>query len=94
MFEQDDVENFASITQMAKGQMAERLNLNNRMGLGRDGAPLVAPLDWPGPGRAYKGFGEYNQRDFLSLWCDYLADGAAGNGRPAGGPVPRAASID
>jgi hypothetical protein len=94
MFEQDDVENFASITQMARGQMAQRLNLNNRMGLGRDGAPLVAPLDWPGPGRAYQGFGEYNQRDLLSLWCDYLSDGAAENGRPAGGPVPRAASID
>ena len=39
MFEQDDVENWTSITQMAKGMMAERLNLHSRMGLMRDGTP-------------------------------------------------------
>ena len=37
MFEQDDVENWVSITQMARGTMARRLNLNSRMGLTRDG---------------------------------------------------------
>ena len=33
MFEQDDVENWVSITDMATGSMARRLNLNSRMGL-------------------------------------------------------------
>ena len=37
MFEQDDVENWVSITKMARGTMARRLQLNSRMGLTRDG---------------------------------------------------------
>jgi phenylpropionate dioxygenase-like ring-hydroxylating dioxygenase large terminal subunit len=82
MFEQDDVENWASITQMARGQMAERLNLNSRMGLLPDGRTVTEPIDWPAPGRAYVGFGEYNQRELLSLWCDLMEGGteAGGNG--------------
>lgn len=85
MFEQDDVENWSSITQMAKGQMAERLNLNSRMGLTREGGTVTDPIDWPAPGRAFTGFGEYNQRELLSLWCDLMADGGydAGNGGAA-----------
>lgn len=69
MFEQDDVENWSSITQMARGQMAERLNLFNRMGLTRDGEPVSPRIDWPGPGRAFVGFSEHNQRDFMDRWC-------------------------
>jgi phenylpropionate dioxygenase-like ring-hydroxylating dioxygenase large terminal subunit len=73
MFEQDDVENWTSITQMAKGQMAKRLKLNSRMGLDRAGRPLHAPIEgWPAPGDAYVGFGESNQRSILGLWGDYL----------------------
>lgn len=75
MFEQDDVENWTSITHVARGQMAERLNLNSRMGLTREGETVTPTIDWPAPGRAYKGFGEYNQRDLLGLWCDYMAAG-------------------
>ena len=52
--------------------MARRLNLHSRMGLTRSGETVTPPLDWPGPGRAYTGFGEFNQRDFLNLWCDLL----------------------
>ena len=59
MFEQDDVENWTSITQVSRGLMAERLNLNNRMGLKRDGTTVSQPIVWPAPGRAYVGFGEY-----------------------------------
>ena len=79
MFEQDDVENWVSITQTAKGAMARRLKLNSRMGLLMDGRPVVEPLTgWSGPGRAWQGYGEYNQRAWLSTWCDYLAEGAVG----------------
>ncbi|UGS35322.1 Rieske 2Fe-2S domain-containing protein [Capillimicrobium parvum] len=91
MFEQDDVENWTSITQMARGQMAERLNLHSRMGLLRDGRTVTEPIDWPAPGRAYTGFGEYNQRELLSQWCDLMegAIAAEGNGRSA-----RVATLD
>jgi len=86
MFEQDDVENWTSITAMARGQMAERLNLHGRMGLDRDGEPLTPPLaSWPAPGRAFVGFGEHNQRQLLGLWCDYLE---GGDGAREGGEAP------
>jgi hypothetical protein len=81
MFEQDDVENWTSITSVARGQLAQRILLNSRMGLGADGALLQEPLaDWPGPGRAFTGFGEYNQREVLRLWGTYLS--ADGDGTP------------
>jgi hypothetical protein len=51
MFEQDDVENWVSITSTARGAMARRLLLNSRMGLRRDGTPLVAEY-LTSPGRA------------------------------------------
>ncbi|MGH3390422.1 MAG: Rieske 2Fe-2S domain-containing protein, partial [Actinomadura sp.] len=73
MFEQDDVENWVSITDMAAGSMARRLNLNSRMGLTSAGAPIKPPLAaFSGPGTAYQGFGEFNQRHWLSLWSDHL----------------------
>ena len=46
--------------------MAERLNLHSRMGLKRDGSTVSQPIFWPAPGRAYTGFGEYNQRELLN----------------------------
>jgi phenylpropionate dioxygenase-like ring-hydroxylating dioxygenase large terminal subunit len=73
MFEQDDVENWTSITSVTRGTLARRTLLDNRMGLDRDGAvrrPTVP--GWPGPGRAYTGFGEYGQRAILNLWSEYL----------------------
>ena len=38
MFEQDDVENWVSITKVSQGTMAHRLHLNSRMGLTADDA--------------------------------------------------------
>jgi len=77
MFEQDDVENWVSITDMAGGSMARRLLLNSRMGLTLGGDPIKPPLaTFSGPGVAYQGFGEFNQRHWLSMWSSHLKDGA------------------
>jgi phenylpropionate dioxygenase-like ring-hydroxylating dioxygenase large terminal subunit len=73
MFEQDDVENWVSITTTAKGKMARRLLLNNRMGLTHDGDPIVEQYDdFGGPGVAYQGFGEHNQRHWFAMWADLI----------------------
>jgi phenylpropionate dioxygenase-like ring-hydroxylating dioxygenase large terminal subunit len=87
MFEQDDVENWNSITQMAKGQLAKQMRLNSRMGLDNQDRPIQPRLEsWPAPGEAYTGFGEQNQRSILRLWGEYMLGngrvGAAGNGKP------------
>ena len=68
MFEQDDVENWVSITQMARGTMARRLHLNSRDGPRPRGPARCASRSrtWPGPGAAFVGFGEYNQRELLN----------------------------
>ena len=77
MFEQDDVENWVSITDMAGGSMARRLLLNSRMGLTLAGAAIKPPLStFSGPGVAYQGFGEFNQRHWLSMWSSHLEGGA------------------
>jgi phenylpropionate dioxygenase-like ring-hydroxylating dioxygenase large terminal subunit len=74
MFEQDDVENWVSITAGASGTMARRLLLNNRMGLTHDNRPIVAQYaDFAGPGTAYQGFGEHNQRHWWRLWADAVS---------------------
>jgi phthalate 3,4-dioxygenase alpha subunit len=75
MFEQDDVENWVSLTSTAAGSMARRLRLNSRMGLLADDRPVVAPLQkdqFHGPGVARVGYSEYNQRELLHLWADHL----------------------
>ena len=75
MFEQDDVENWVSLTNTASGTMARRLLLNSRMGLLDDGTEVVAPLtseEFAGPGEAHVGYGEYNQRHLLVRWAAYL----------------------
>ena len=73
MFEQDDVENWVSITDMAGGSMARRLKLNSRMGLTASGRPVKPPMtQFAGPGTAYQGFGEFNQRHWLAQWSDRL----------------------
>lgn len=77
MFEQDDVENWVSLTNTAKGSMARRLLLNGRMGMLKDDTPVVEPLtlgEFAGPGEAHSGYGEYNQRHLLNRWADYLED--------------------
>lgn len=75
MFEQDDVENWVSLTSTAAGSMARRLLLNSRMGLLEDDSAVVPPLtaeQYSGPGEAHVGYGEYNQRHLLRRWADYL----------------------
>ncbi|MFT4286003.1 Rieske 2Fe-2S domain-containing protein [Nocardioides sp.] len=75
MFEQDDVENWVSLTNMAGGTMARRLLLNGRMGMLHDGTtfvPALTPEEFAGPGEARVGYGEYNQRHLLDLWANHL----------------------
>jgi phthalate 3,4-dioxygenase alpha subunit len=75
MFEQDDVENWVSLTNTASGSMARRLLLNSRMGLLEDDRTVVEPLaaeQFHGPARAYVGYNENNQRALLKLWADHL----------------------
>lgn len=75
MFEQDDVENWVSLTNTAAGAMARRLLLNSRMGLLHDDTKVVPKLErdaWAGPGDAYVGYSEYNQRELLARWADLM----------------------
>jgi phenylpropionate dioxygenase-like ring-hydroxylating dioxygenase large terminal subunit len=75
MFEQDDVENWVSLTSTAAGSMARRLRLNSRMGLLADGNTVTAaqtPEEFAGPGTAHVGYAEHNQRALLNLWADCL----------------------
>jgi phenylpropionate dioxygenase-like ring-hydroxylating dioxygenase large terminal subunit len=75
MFEQDDVENWVSLTTTAGGSMARRLLLNSRMGLLADDRPVIEALPpnaFHGPGRAQVGYNEHNQRALLNMWADYL----------------------
>jgi len=83
MFEQDDVENWVSLTSTAAGSMARRLRLNSRMGLLADGSTVADPLppaEFAGPGTAYVGYNEHNQRALLRRWADCLERPAAAAG--------------
>ena len=87
MFEQDDVENWVSLTSTAAGSMARRLRLNSRMGLLADGTEVVAPLSaaaFHGPGVAHVGYGEYNQRELLRRWADYMERPSGTTSQPRG----------
>lgn len=75
MFEQDDIENWVSLTTTAGGTIARNLLLNGRMGLLPDNTEMVAPLppdQFAGPGEARVGYGEHNQRAWLNEWANYL----------------------
>jgi len=65
VFEQDDVENWAGISQGLRGPAARRLALQYRMGL--DVSP---PTPWPGPGLAYVDppLSELSERLFYGYW--------------------------
>ena len=83
MFEQDDVENWVSLTNTAAGSMARRLRLNSRMGILEDDTEVVPALtesSSTGPGTAHTGYSEYNQRELLTRWADHLE-------RPATAPA-------
>ncbi|TDB88311.1 aromatic ring-hydroxylating dioxygenase subunit alpha [Actinomadura sp. 7K534] len=78
MFEQDDVENWVSLTATAAGTMARRLLLNGRMGMLPDGstiAPALGDDEWAGPGESRIGYGEYNQRHLMNRWADLIEAG-------------------
>ena len=85
MFEQDDVENWVSITSVSRGTMARRLTLNSRVGLTAADGALTEPIpDFAGPGIARVGFGEFNQRNWLTLWASHLAGGPVEELHPLG----------
>jgi phenylpropionate dioxygenase-like ring-hydroxylating dioxygenase large terminal subunit len=85
MFEQDDVENWVSITKVSRGTMARRLRLNSRMGLtGSDDAINVRLEGFSGPGSARVGYSEFNQRNWLTLWSSHLAGGPIERTHPLG----------
>jgi phthalate 3,4-dioxygenase subunit alpha len=91
MFEQDDVENWVSITSVSRGAMARRLTLNSRMGLTSTDEALTRPLaEFAGPGIARVGYAEFNQRNWLTLWSSHLNGGPIEERHPLGaepGPV-------
>ena len=78
MFEQDDVENWTSITSVARGRLASRVELDSTMGAAVDHGVGATPSGWPGPGTARVGYGEHNQRALLRLWARALGAGALG----------------
>jgi phthalate 3,4-dioxygenase subunit alpha len=73
MFEQDDVENWTSITSVSKGRLASTVTLDTTMGMAaEEDGTATKPAVWPAPGQAYVGYGEYNQRALLRLWAQAL----------------------
>lgn len=88
MFEQDDVENWVSLTNTAAGGMARRLLLNSRMGLLEDDtevAPALTADRFHGPGIAHPGYNEYNQRALLNRWADDISRPTGNAAAPADG---------
>ena len=67
--EQDDTENWTSITASARSHSANDQHLNYRMGTN-----LLQPIaDWPGPGKAYPlDYTEANERAFYGTWLRYM----------------------
>jgi hypothetical protein len=97
MFEQDDVENWVSLTSTAAGSMARRLRLNSRMGLLADGTPVspaLGPGQWSGPGESHVGYAEYGQRNLLARWADYLERPSAAPPQTSIGDGPGEAAVN
>lgn len=72
-FEQDDAENWRSVTRVAAGEMSGRHYLNYQMGLSH-----VEPIpdeEWPGPGTAYpKMYVDFAQHLFWRTYFDHLLE--------------------
>lgn len=69
VFEQDDAENWRSITRVLRGAYAQDQQLNYQMGRGM----LERDEAWPGPGEAYPlNYAEFNQRAYHRRWHDYM----------------------
>lgn len=79
MFEQDDVENWTSITSMSRGYLSRTVLLDSTMGLAAGRAEV--PAEWRAPGTAHVGFGEFGQRAFLERWAAYCVTGDVVEGR-------------
>lgn len=70
VFEQDDAENWRSITRVLGGQLAKSHDFNYQMGRGI----LQEDPDWPGPGHAFPiDYAEANQRNSLEYWMQLMA---------------------
>lgn len=70
-FEQDDAENWRSVSRVAAGEMAGEHYLNYRMGL--DHVKPLPESEWPGPGTAYpKMYVDFAQRLFWRTYFDHL----------------------
>lgn len=70
MFEQDDTENWESMSRNASGSLARRdaATLNYAMGLGR-----AMRTEFPGPGEVFDGkFSEHNARRYYERWLQYM----------------------
>ena len=85
MFEQDDVENWTSITSVSRGASGVEgaARLDDGHGTASATGTATRPAAWPAPGEAYVGYGEYNQRALLRMWARALErDDADRNRRP------------
>lgn len=84
-FEQDDAENWQSITRALGGEFARRMEMNYQMGMG-----VHEPdKNWCGPGVAYPlDYAEANQRAFHEYWMQLMSDAPAPSdpSAPAAGP--------
>lgn len=69
-FEQDDAENWQSITRVLGGQFAKGQQMNYQMGMG-----VHEPdANWRGPGVAYPlDYAEANQRNFHEYWMQLMS---------------------
>lgn len=71
VFEQDDAENWRSVTRVLQGQFARSQELNYQMGRGL----LEQDREWPGPGQGYPlNYAEFNQRQFHARWLEYMTE--------------------
>lgn len=71
VIEQDDVENWRSVTRTLKGSFAQNLRLNYQMGRGK----VEVDTEWPGPGVAYNAASvEGPTRGFHRQWLNLLAN--------------------
>jgi hypothetical protein len=74
MLEQDDMENWRTISRTAAGTESRAIPQFTRMG---DGLGIDPIADWPGPGTAYPTqFFDLPVMTFLNRWTSYLRGGA------------------
>ncbi len=70
-FEQDDAENWRSVTRVAAGEMSSQHYLN--YGAGLDHVEPIPEGEWPGPGTAYpKNYVDFAQRLFWQTYFDHM----------------------